>query len=197
MGGRITIVFHLLSTLHLLSPSLSPLPSSLFTFSLLFFPLPSPPPLLPPPLPLQLTLSYNKLQVLSLQYLCLPSLEKLNISHNQIHTIQDDRKVSHAHSHTTFSRPLKSKRSLPATQPRLFLHATPPSHTPFPAQVLERITHLSLSHNRLGSLAGIAAFAGVLVMNLSFNIISAGDDLSKLVQLRKLNMLSMTGGCGC
>ncbi len=68
---------------------------------------------------------------------------------------------------------------------------THPFHTPL--QVLERITHLSLSHNRLNSLDGIHAFAGVCVLNLSFNALAFSADLSKLSRLRRLNMLSMAG----
>ena len=51
----------------------------------------SPPPFSTPPPPVsthllsqQLNLSYNRLQVLNLQNLCLPNLEKLNVSHNKI-----------------------------------------------------------------------------------------------------------------
>lgn len=111
--------------------------------------------------------------MLPLQYLCLPSLEKLNVSHNQIHTIEDNGKVCLFPSHPSLPRP-----SLPCPQ------------------VLERITHLSLAHNRLRSLDGITAFVGTCVLNLAFNVISSSDDLSKLVLLRRLDVLSMAGGCG-
>ena len=43
--------------------------------------------------PSQLNLSHNLLQVLQLQYLSLPSLEKLSVAHNHIQCIQDDNKV--------------------------------------------------------------------------------------------------------
>ena len=138
----------------------------------------SPPPFSTPPPPVsthllsqQLNLSYNRLQVLNLQNLCLPNLEKLNVSHNKIHTIQDNRKVGDTHP------------SHPAcvTSPYLW------------SQCLERITHLNLSHNRLHSMDGIGAFVGVCVLNLSFNLLSLTSDLSMLVQLRRLNTLGMAG----
>ena len=83
--------------------------------------------------------------------------------------------------------------AFPHTPHCYVLTATPSLPCP---QVLERITHLSLSHNRLRSLDGITAFVGTCVINLSFNLISSSDDLSKLVLLRRLDMLSTAGGCG-
>jgi len=54
---------------------------------------------------MQLNLSYNRLQVLSIPYLCLPNLEKLNVSHNNVHAIDDKGKVcvcTHTHIHTIY-----------------------------------------------------------------------------------------------
>ena len=60
-------------------------------------------------------------------------------------------------------------------------------------QVLERITKLNLSHNRLQSLDGIKAFVGVATLQLSYNLLSSRSDLYQLVDLRSLTSLTLAG----
>ena len=60
-------------------------------------------------------------------------------------------------------------------------------------QVLERITHLNLSHNRLYSMDGVKAFVGVHVLNLAYNRLVSSADISKIVKLRRLATLGLEG----
>jgi len=59
--------------------------------------------------------------------------------------------------------------------------------------VLERITHLNLSHNRLYSMDGVKAFVGVHVLNLAYNRLVSSADISKIVKLRRLATLGLEG----
>ena len=62
-------------------------------------------------------------------------------------------------------------------------------------KVLERITYLNFSHNRLQSLNWIHAFVGVCAFNLSYNLLSQRLDLDKLLQMKKLNTVTLMGEC--
>ena len=61
------------------------------------------------------------------------------------------------------------------------------------SQVLERVSYLDLSHNRLHSLNGIHSFVVVETLNLGYNLLASRGDLDRLVQLRRLSTLSLTG----
>ena len=67
------------------------------------------------------------------------------------------------------------------------------THTHTRAQVLERITKLNLSHNRLQSLQGVQAFVGVVTLQVSYNLLASRADLDLLVELRRLNNLTLAG----
>ena len=60
-------------------------------------------------------------------------------------------------------------------------------------QVLERITKLNLSHNRLQSLDNVRAFVGVATLQVSYNLLASRSDLDRLVELRKLTNLTLAG----
>ena len=60
-------------------------------------------------------------------------------------------------------------------------------------QVLERITKLNLSHNRLQSVDFVQAFVGVTTLQVSYNLLSSRSDLDRLVELRKLTNLTLAG----
>ena len=59
--------------------------------------------------------------------------------------------------------------------------------------MLEKITKLNLSHNRLPNLESIRAFVGVATLQLSYNLLASRSDLDRLVELRKLTNLSLAG----
>ena len=61
-------------------------------------------------------------------------------------------------------------------------------------QVLERITKLNLSHNRLQSLEGLGGFMGVASLQLSYNLLSSRADLDRLADMRAVTSLSLAGG---
>ena len=60
-------------------------------------------------------------------------------------------------------------------------------------QVLERITKLNLSHNRLQSANCVRAFVGVATLQVSYNLLASRSDLDQLVELRKLTNLTLAG----
>ena len=60
-------------------------------------------------------------------------------------------------------------------------------------QVLETVTSLNLSHNRLHSLDGIASFVSMASLNLNYNLIGTKKNLNRLVQLRRLKALRIEG----
>ena len=217
-----------------------------------------PPSLLPSfPLSPQLNLSHNTIQLLEVQFLCLPSLQKLNLAHNAIKKIIDGKNVYDLHMNVrtyiriysrmeqTFLRPWKffylgwfSPSPLVYSIFFLYLHiyfflclllfrirsillqtliSSSPSISiprmfsdisnfdigwsdwskplPLPphAQVLETVTSLNLSHNRLHSLDGLSAFVSVTALNLNYNLVGSKKDLHRMMKLRQLNTLCLQG----
>ena len=80
-----------------------------------------------------------------------------------------------------------------STSSLLLLPPPPLPHpSPYP-QVLENVTHLNLSHNRLHSLNGISCFMSVTALNLDFNLVASMKDLDRLLQLRSMTLLCIQG----
>ena len=62
-----------------------------------------------------------------------------------------------------------------------------------PNQVLETVTSLNLSHNRLCSLDGLTAFVSVASLNLNYNLVGSKKDLNRIMKLRNLKTLCLQG----
>ena len=62
-----------------------------------------------------------------------------------------------------------------------------------PWQVLENVSSLNLSHNRLHSLDGITSFVSITSLNLNYNLVATRKDLNRLMQLRRLSTLCLQG----
>ncbi len=52
---------------------------------------------------------------------------------------------------------------------------------------------MNMSHNRIYTLDGIKAFVGVHVLNLAYNRLVSGEDVSKVLKLRRLATLGLEG----
>ena len=86
---------------------------------------------------------------------------------------------------------IDNEHTLTPSHPHILTSSHP--HILTPSQVLEKVTYLNLSHNRLHSLEGIHAFVAVETINLVYNLLASCRDLDRLSQLRRLNTLSLAG----
>ena len=78
-------------------------------------------------------------------------------------------------------------------QSRIFVIYSSESFTISLIQVLETVTSLNLSHNRLHSLDGITAFVSLTALNLNYNIVGSQKNLNRIMKLRHLKTLHLQG----